>query len=429
MDNIFNIKFLLFFIIVIFIFHHRKKLYFTKLKEGYQNILDINYLESHKIIKPKKLYSLEHDTLEFIPTLYTNFKYSLEYKLGYEISRIFKIRNSESPGLYDNIINAHKKDRGLFLCSETDYYDYIKENPKKKDLLFVCGCYYQHFLLFVRIDLDFDLSSFQDLVIFIDSDYIKTAKLKNIVTIGIPDKKTNSYQDALKIFKSMGIDITNTKYTNLKFILDTEKNLLSRLKLPREDSKHIDCLYLTTSSKHPYMQEYLEGNNIDVFSTQEFRSANITSLYGGNYLFKYSFDKKKFSRIIKQKNIYAENNEKITVFNNSKETRIIGSKYLKVFSSRVILVASQDLSNTYIQHLLRNIYGSLDKLRNKLNNYLLVPEKQNVLVSPLDPYEMSYCHQIAKYHPGAHEFYQEIQIIDHDNSIADNLHQQENKYF
>ena len=74
MDNIFNINFLLLVVIIVFLFNHRKKLYQSKLgnfteKFTNKNSLDINYLDLHKNIHHKKLYTLEHDTLSIIPVL------------------------------------------------------------------------------------------------------------------------------------------------------------------------------------------------------------------------------------------------------------------------------------------------------------------------------------------------------------------------
>ena len=117
------------------------------------------------------------------------------------------------------------------------------------------------------------------------------------------------------------------------------------------------------------------------------------------------------------------------ILNNSKEDKIIVSQNLKMRSTRVIMVASEHLHSNYIKYLLRNIYGSIDKLKSKLNKYLFIPEKQNYLISPLDPYEMSYCHQIGEYHSGAYEFYQEIKIISDSESLSDNYHLKRNNYF
>ena len=76
-----NVMFLFFIVLVVFIFKNRQKLYQTKLKmqENYENpsSLSTNFLEFGKRIQNKKIYTHEHDTLEYVPFLYTNYNYSL----------------------------------------------------------------------------------------------------------------------------------------------------------------------------------------------------------------------------------------------------------------------------------------------------------------------------------------------------------------
>ena len=119
-----NLYFIIFLIIVVIVYKNRKEKYLDKInslkdtKEDFvgNNTLDINYIENEKYIGKKSLYTLDIDPNEkdSIPIIYTNYKYSLEYKLGYELSRIFRIRFQESKNLYHNINelsqkkNAHK---------------------------------------------------------------------------------------------------------------------------------------------------------------------------------------------------------------------------------------------------------------------------------------------------------------------------------
>ena len=97
MSDIMNVKFLLLIVIIIFIFRHRKKLYSKQLSqvENYENhsILGDNFMRFHTEIKPKKLYSYEVDTLRVTPKIFSNFRYSLEFKFGLEISKNFKVQN------------------------------------------------------------------------------------------------------------------------------------------------------------------------------------------------------------------------------------------------------------------------------------------------------------------------------------------------
>jgi len=430
MDNIFNINFLLLVVIIVFLFNHRKKLYQSKLgnfteKFTNKNSLDINYLDLHKNIHHKKLYTLEHDTLSIIPVLVSSFKYSMEYLLGQELTQIYRIKQEESLGLYHNIKSMNELDNSnkLYLCSETDYYDAIK-NKKLNNYKFVCGLYYIHFLLFVRVESE--ITSWLDIAKYLNTEVYNK---KNIIRIGIPTDDSNSYQDAKKLFSCLGINIKNT-YTNIKFIFGNEKDLFGNLKFNIKNKNSIDILYLTTSEKHPYLIEYLSSYNINVLSTSSLNQDLLEMQYHGNHAFQNRIEKDKFTRIIKKKNMYEEEiTDSFKLINNESEKKIIGPKFFNTKSSRVIIVAHQNLDSDYVKYLLRNIYGSIDSLRNKLNKYLLIKEKQNLLTNPLEPYEMSYCHQMAEYHKGAYQFYQDIQLISDKQGLTDNQFVEENQYF
>ena len=289
MDNLFNINFLLLVVIIVFLFKHRVKLYTSKTKNFE------TFLNPYKEIKPKKLYTLDHDELEFIHTLYSSFKYSMEYKLAFELTKIFRIKNKETLGMYHNLHNQDKK-KQLFLCSEADYYNSIQNKSiDKKNLQFVCGFYYLHFLLFVRMDSKID--SWSDFIMYLDSKegYKKKILKSEKIVIGVPNLDSPSYHDAKKLFSCVGIDIENPP-KKIIFILDTEKNLVNLLK-----GKKIDCLYLTTSGKHPYIIEYLNGFNINVLDTEDLNPVLIDTLYHDNTLFNHRLDKKIFTKIVKKK--------------------------------------------------------------------------------------------------------------------------------
>ena len=431
LNDVVNVKFLLLIVIIIFIFRHRKKLYLHQLSqvENYDNhsLLSNNFINLNREIDTKKLYSFEKDTLIYTPKLYTNYRYSLEFKLGLEIAKEFQIQNQETPGLSSNLNLITENSRDLFLCSETEYYQMIENNPKLQEKLgFICALYFQHFLFFMSPDSK--IENIQDLKIFMNRDNLfNEDKEKNkevTIKVGIPNKNSNSYQDALKIFNSIGIDINNNKYSNLKFVFDSEKNLLGRIKPTAIESKKIDCLYLTTTEKNPYLLEMLQTYNLNVVSLDNINTNIIKSNYGGNYLFKNSISKNIFSKIIKKKNIYQDipdYNLSTRLINNDAETLIIGSEYLNVFSSRIIVVASNQVSSRYVEQFLNYLYGDIDNLRNSLQNYLLYPTQKNFLIRCLDPHEMFYVNSKFQYHPGAENFYSKIHFIADDNNLKDNF--------
>lgn len=430
MYDIINIKFLLLIVIIIFIFRHRKKLYLHQLLqvENYENhsILNNNIMNFTKEIVSPKLYSFERDILQYIPKIYSNFRYSLEFKLGLEITKNFDIENLESPGLSNNLKILEQNSRDLFMCSETEYYHMLDEKTEfQNEFGFICGLYYQHLLFFISPKVN--IESILDLKIYMNNENLYTDKKKKdktkIIKVGIPNKNTNSYFDAIKIFNSIGIDI-NKKYSNLQFVFDTEKKLISRIKPTVIPDKKIDCFYMSTSEKHPYILEFLQSYNLNVVTTESINPNIIKSNFGGNYLFKNRISKNNFSRIIKKKNIY-QDIPKYTLssrlINNEAETLIIGGSYLNVFSSRVVIVASNKVSVQYVNNFLKSLYGNIDQIRNKLQQYLFYKSQKNILPRCLEPHEMSYINSRFSYHPGAYKFFQEVDFISDINSIKYNI--------
>ena len=220
----------------------------------------------------------------------------------------------------------------------------------------------------------------------------------------------------------MGLNITQ-EYKNLEFIFDDEKKLNSRLKLT-SGKDMIHCLYLTTSIRHPYLIEYLQSNQINVITTESINLNVLKANYGGNYLFKNRMPKTNFSPIVKKNNIYQDVPDyslSTRLINNDSETLIIGGSYLNVLSSRVILVAPLTLSSDYVNFLLRNIYASINILKKTLQDYLFNKVLRNFLTRYLDPYEMSYVNSKFKYHPGAYQFYQEVEFISDASNIQNNM--------
>ena len=432
MSDIINVKFLLLIVIIIFIFRHRKKLYTHQLSqvENYENhsILGNNFMRFDKEIQPKKFYNYEVDTLYQTPKIFSNFRYSLEFKFGLEISKNFDLQNQETLGLADNLKLMVENNRDLFMCSEAEYYEILDKNPELNNKYgYVCGLYYQHFLFFISPESRID--NINDLKIYMSEERLfmnEMEKEKNkILKVGIPQKNTNSYLDALKIFNSVGIDINRKDYSNLQFVFDSEKNLISRLKSTALPDKKIDCFYLTTSEKHPYLQELLQVYNINVVSTESINPNLIRSNYGGNHLFKNRIHKNIFSKIIRKKNIYQNVSQydlSTRLINNATENLIIGGSYLNVNSTRIIIVASNLVNTNYVKLFLEHLYGNIDNLRQKLQKYLFNPNLKNYLPRCLDPYEISYVNQKFAYHPGAYEFFTDMHFISDSDRSMDNLY-------
>ena len=344
MDDIINLNFLLLIIIIVFLFRHRKTLYFKKLnniQENYKNILDINFLDKNKSINKKNLYSLDVNLNEVIPILNTSFKYSLEYKLGYELSKIFRIKFNESLGLNNNLnkLEFDKNYNNLYLCSEVDFYQKYLNNEIKNHS-FVCGFYYLHFLMFVRSEIE--IESWEDILLY--SSKKSNNRILKKLRVGIPNNNSHSYNDAKKLFSCIGININDIKEeNNIEIIYESEKDLFGYLKNNINDDNAIDLLYLTTSVKHPYITEYLGSYNINLFSIQGINKDLVDIIYGGNHSFNNRFSKNIFTKINKKKNIYANIGDSFKTIVNEKENNILIDKYINIKSTRLILVAHNKL--------------------------------------------------------------------------------------
>ena len=433
-----NLYFVLIIIFIYYLYKNRSIIYLKNLRETFygdiSNTLDINFIDNKKNFKKKNLYIYETVPERDIPILYTNFKYSLEYKLGYEISRIFKINFSESRGLNYNLTNLIENQNNLLLCSESDFM-----RNKHSDYKFVCSFYPLYFLLFCRAE--FDINNWNDIKYYNSNvEYLRRtfSNFPENLRIGIPNKDNNSYNDAKYLFNSIKINIEDSD--EIQFIFDTEKNLFNRLKLPITDNNGIDIVYLTTSYKNPYLEEYMRGNNINIIGNKGLKESLINGLYNNNNILKKNIDTKKYTDISKRKNIYAnlignedEGNvfnsiKKIKLFRNLKEEKIISIKPTNTYSTRLILIAHKNFNKDYITLLLRNIYGSIDNIRQRLNKYLLV--RNNTLEDCMEPYEMAFCPISLEYHNGAVAFYKEIDILADETNIKDNIFEKENnKHF
>jgi TRAP-type uncharacterized transport system substrate-binding protein len=445
MNSNINLYFLLFLIFIYYLYKNRSVYYNNQLhdsSEGFYggfsetgNPLNINFLEKNADFRKKNLLKLETTIDRNIPILITNFKYSLEYKLGYEISRQFKIKFQESSGLKNNLRYLGVENyNNLVLCSELDY---IKiQNPQYQ---FVCSFYPLYFFTFVRIEHNID--NWLDIKNYhLNVELYEEKGFTNLPTklrVGIPNRGNNSYNDAKNLFNFIGFNIEDES-SDINFVFDTEKSLFNKLKLPITNQNAIDVIYLTSSYKNPYLEEYMKSNNINLIGIEGLNENIIKATYGSNNIFKKKIDNKKFTDIVKKKNIYNNlignnvngdsvfnNNRRIKLFRNSKEEKIIGSKFTYTYASRLILIANKNLDREYVKLLLRNIYGSLDIIKNRLNNYLL--NRGNYLEDCLEPYEMAYCPESMEYHPGAFDFFKEINILADEESIRDNIFEKENR--
>ena len=246
------------------------------------------------------------------------------------------------------------------MVSETDYID--KYESYNSNYGFVCSLYKVYFIMLCKIFYSFE--SYSDLI-----NYVKKNPDKKI-RIGIPNKNSNSYNDAQKIFNLLGLDeqIDFTKKTNYKyfeFVIDTEKNLFLKFKKKINDDDHIDLLYLTTGYKNFYLEEYLFNNNCFIFGTDGINESLIKQTFK-SIIFKSKFINNKITlRFVKKK----------LLFDYVSDKNIITVKESNTFSNRIILIANNKVSKSYIKYLLKNLYAGRDNIERNVNKYVYNEER------------------------------------------------------
>jgi len=110
------------FIILIFVIYtiYKKKRSdwgdYLGIKESFTNInsvinknsLSSNFIDNNYFIGNKKIFAINHTEMETI-NIYSNYKYSLESKFGFELSKLYKINNIETIFYYDKLTCTKKK--------------------------------------------------------------------------------------------------------------------------------------------------------------------------------------------------------------------------------------------------------------------------------------------------------------------------------
>ena len=434
---IFNPYFLLFLLFIIYLYKNRNTKYKEILKEEFYSkntLTENNFVNKYISVKDIKNYSVTTDVDPKLKEIFTSYKYSLNFYFGNLLSKVFRIKNVESKGLYDSISklilnpkNGTFDKNKLLLSSESNFLNLVNDN-KITDYDFVCSLYKTHFMMIARVELK--IFNWTDIL---DYNILRTRKkfddeLPNKLRIGIPDNRSDSYHDALKLFKCIGIDMTKPN-DKIKIVIDTERNLFNIMKNKINSDNTIDLLYLTSSYKNHYFEEFLQTNSVSIFGTEGIKESLIKAEFKDT-IFKNRIDNGKYTSLIKKKNIY-DNPEKITgtmkIATNDKENKIIGTKFHKTYGSRIIIIAHKECDKNYIKYLLRNLYGSIDRLRKKMNDYLLNQERLNIIDDILEPHEMFYMNEKMNYHKGADEFFREIHFITDEENLKQNIYYRTNQ--
>jgi len=390
--------------------------------EHYDNFnLDPNYY-----IKEKNIYSINNLPQNKI-NIFSNYKFSLESKFCFELSKIYPIQNRNSISLFNNInrLNNIQNDveehNDIYMCLEQDYYNFIKEG--NDNIRYICSLYNLDFYFSIKEGIP--IKKIEDIKIY--PQYYQNMKNLNKVSllppkliIGIPDDGENSNYNAKKIFSMMNIDLDNNK--DYIFIFDTEKELYSHMKNkinPKKNNptsnkyQEVHIIFNISSYKNTYLIEFLKTNNLKIIGIEGINSNLINLNLEG--IFKSKIDKSKYTIT----NRYGKTNNFII---DTKNMVLIDT-----ISYRVCLLCHKTANKNHIYNFLKKIYGNIDNLVYKLNNYQYL-ENNNILRDILDPYKMFYLKQvinngknITKYHQGAYKFYKKVKFI---TNKKDNLYNQ-----
>lgn len=374
-------------------------------QENFKNLSEIIFINNKSIYNKfpiKKQTTFEN---KYKPLILTDYKYSEVFKLGYELSKIFPMEIEHSSGMYNNLLNLAKDNTyQMSLCTENDYYRAINNKEiDKNDINFVCSFYRLDFLLI--LNAKYRINNFTELLRIINTRSRENES--NYLKIGILNNKHGSHYDGIKLLELVKI----TKLTKGVKIIDNYETM--RDLIEDFDKEKLDIIYLTSTSKNPFLINFLKTNFINIIGTDGINE-NLLNIKFPN-MFRDTVNISKFNRIV-------EDTSDLLSYNSSRD---LGKKTkINTYSTRLLLVAKKELPDEYVQKLLRNIYGSLRQLKKNMNDYFL-NERNNILIKLFDPYEMFFIKEDLNYHPGAKKFYEEINFINYSEKqrpYDDNIH-------
>lgn len=395
------IDFYIIFIILFFIYMFREKkkfLFGSNINEEF-----VNYNKDY-FIKKKPYYKYNIKDIKnqefYYPTLLTNFKFSLEYKFGFEFSKLFNIKFKQTTGLKANLdrINSEEwsEDTLIGLTTENILLKLIEDKLVNRDRVrFVCTLYNLDFILLSRFDNSINkklaINSWEDIKIYLDNDKNETYNM------GVLNEGTASNFEYKKLLRDADIQV-DPIHENLN-IIDT-RNIQDSFNM--FELKLIDSLFLISYNKNPYIINYFKKYFATITGIEGIQKSLIKKNYN-------KYQKKKLNSREYTKSIFKKHS---SIFHNNLNITN-ENKLIKTISSRLIVVAKKELSEDYIIKFLRHIYANNDKLRRNLNNYMVLPTlpPRDNNMNLFNPIDMSYIDKSILYHKGARKFYKEIDLI------------------
>jgi len=356
-----------------------------------KKLIELEYFENifYNKFNNHSIYTIKSNNKDTY-TLLTDYKFSETHKLGYEISKIYPININISKGMYSNLetINQQGSVYQLCFCTENDLYNYTK-NTKVDSLRYICSFYRMEMLFFINNKLR--ITTIDDLIKLIMEKNNEKKKLR----FGQLTDDYSSYHDSEKILNCMNIKNTDLEIIKCISIGDLIKKYVK---------DNIDFFYLTTTSKNIHLINFLKNNFINIIGIGNIKSSLIQANF--DMLFKTKLNINKYNKIVK-------NNEDIFSYNSN--SGLGNNIYINTYSTRLILVCRKEIPNQFIYGLLNTIYKKREILKNKMYK-LYKNNKENNLVSLMDPFEMFYNRNKIKYHEGAFNLYKKLGFITYDKN-------------
>ena len=349
-------------LLIIILYYMVKKVRFDNSNEHFKSNEHLNniFIDNSKKVNDYNILKLTKDETQS-PILLTGYKFSEGYKLGFELSKIYPIKFTDSPSLFSNLetISTQGSVYQMCLCTENDIYEIMKQGFE--NLRIVCS-FYRMEMIFI-LNAKFRIKTLDEIINLIkdnDAD-------KKVIKLGILNTNFSSYYDAKKVLNCMNFNINididknknknNTEIYNKKGLRVTIYNSIQAL-IESFDKDNEDFIFLTTTSKNKYIIEYLKSNFITIIGI-----GNINSgLIQGNFdnIFKQKINLNKYNRIVK-------NDDTLFSYGSSE---ILGKQvYIDTYSTRLFLVARKELSEPYVYGLIESIYKNRIKLKENMNKY------------------------------------------------------------
>ena len=410
-------KFSYCFIILIFIIYHFYNLkkrewgFLNTPSESFSNSI-LNFVDNNYYVKQDNIIKKTYTPHDFAK-IHSNYEYSLESRFAYELSKIYDIEYTHS-SLTANISSLRnfteeynsknyssvEEHNDIYMCLEQNYYDYIKENNDfGNDVNYICSLYNLELYLIAKEGLN--IKKINDIKVFPEyRTYGNNNSLPDKLIIGIPKDNDIDFNGEKFLFNILDKD----KYT---FVYHETKELFSRMKLDSKSENCVHIIFNISSYKNPFLLEFLRTNNAYIMGTEDIKESLLNTYFEGTY--KKDIDMTKYT--VKKGGKFTNMNVKVSDMVKK-----------STLSFRVCLLCHKSANKLFIYKLLTKIYGNLDKLRTKLNNYLF-SENNNILEDILEPYHMFYLRNYftTQYHLGAEDFYKEIRfILDKVDNLKDN---------